>query len=189
MMTKINVSKFNRVDGTEVPFRVSGTRVGIAQCSAPAVLMSVNGGGFFTMPRGGHVKLVESAAVVRIKSIDGEPIRGELWHGDAEVDFSGVEKMSRPEEGAFLGGVTASTTLVNEVDNVYGGALHSIYMAGTTDQSSLYLFKGGSFLRLLNSVNGVVQLQNPLEMLPGYGLRVVKGDVTPVTIGVGLEWF
>lgn len=175
--------QFNHPNGEEKTVNISGTRFCLQKSSAPEILMDF-GDGFVRIPRGGAVRLPMGVGQIKVKPIDGVPIRGEIVGGDGEVDFAGLE---RPVKMASLhySYTNVTTTVIDQSLNTHGMTLHFAHLRSTSD--SPYLYLTNPIFTLMHANGGNRFSPAPLEVPPDVGLILHNTTSTYVTTSVSYE--
>lgn len=164
------VSRFTQSGSEPFVCRVEGTRFCLAKSSAPEICIDF-GSGWIKMPRRGAVRLPGMVEFVQVKSVDGSPIRGELWYGEAEVDFSGVE-LKNGLLSVHNSYTNSTTELISSAVNTHGMTVHMLHIRGTLDNANFYFSPSGLTAGYGNVRS--VYMPCPFELPPGEGLNVTN---------------
>lgn len=182
MSKTFGVTKF--IVGAEQKFfPASGTRLCLVKCSAPELMINF-GDGWVRFPRGGAARLPSEIGGVELKSVDGSLVRGEILHGDGEMDFSGLERPVKMES-LHYSYTNATTTIIDQSINTHGMTLHFAHLRSTSD--SPYLYLTNPVFTLMHGNGGNRFLPAPLEVPPDVGLTLHNTTSTYVTTSVSYE--
>ncbi|MDF1846185.1 MAG: hypothetical protein P1U69_03195 [Parvibaculaceae bacterium] len=107
--------------------------------------------------------------MIKIKSVDGSAVRGEIWCGEAEVDFAGAEAVRTDSSKVYQSGI-GFFSLVDSALNTHGMTINFAYLKSASEVPYLYLTY--PTVVLMYGTDGGRFLPAPLEVGPGVGVNV-----------------